>query len=137
MKAKEVVKSLFAGVLLFVGIVIVLGIISNKVNKDDGDSISYEQYNDNSLSHQILAKKYFADDVIKYNLKDEKSYDEISYTSEYNYSKECYEVSITYRAKNSFGGYVRSIMGGDVIFTNSGEVKFDNITKDGQPVKQK
>lgn len=88
------------GCLLYtvIGVIILAIIISIGGGKDSAS----ENYNDNSTTHQILAKNYFKD-YLKDNLKNAKSYEEVNYTSSYNYSKGCYEVTLKYRATNSFG----------------------------------
>jgi hypothetical protein len=82
-----------------------------------GSSSSTENYNDNSTTHQILAKNYFKD-YLKDNLKNAKSYEEVNYTSSYNSSKGCYEVTLKYRATNSFGAMVVEQASGDVYFSD-------------------
>lgn len=66
----------------------------------------------------ILAKNYFKD-YLKDNLKNAKSYEEVNYTSSYNYSKGCYEVTLKYRATNSFGALVLEQASGDVYFSDN------------------
>ena len=73
-------------------IVIVFGVLMAIWAIGGGSSSSTENYNDNSTTHQILAKNYFKD-YLKDNLKNAKSYEEVNYTSSYNSSKGCYEVS--------------------------------------------
>lgn len=92
--------------------VIILAII---ISIGDGKDSASENYNDNSTTHQILAKNYFKD-YLKDNLKNAKSYEEVNYTSSYNYSKGCYEVTLKYRATNSFGALVLEQASGDVYF---------------------
>lgn len=82
-----------------------------------GSGSSPENYNDNSTTHQILAKNYFVD-YLKDNLKNAKSYEEVDYTSFFNSSKGCYEVKLKYRATNSFGAMVIEEASGDVYFTD-------------------
>lgn len=101
------------GCLLYtvIGVIILAIIISIGGGKDSAS----ENYNDNSTTHQILAKNYFKD-YLKDNLKNAKSYEEVNYTSSYNYSKGCYEVTLKYRATNSFGALVLEQASGDVYF---------------------
>lgn len=89
---------------------------------------SYENFNDNSSYHQILAKNYFKDHLKEKYLKDPKSYDEINYSSVYNSARECYVVDLKFRAKNSFGGMVIERYMCDVKFEGT-NVYFKNITK--------
>ncbi len=84
-----------------------------------------EDYNDNSTTHQILAKNYLKD-YIKDNLKDADSYEEVSYSSRYNSSRGCYEVQLKYRAKNSFGALVLEQVSGDVYFKDD-DVSIGNV----------
>ena len=97
--------------ITFIGLLVILAI----AHFSGGSSASPENYNDNSTTHQILAKNYFKD-YIKDNLKNAKSYEEVGYTSDYNYSKGCYEVTLRYRATNSFGAMVLEKASGDVYF---------------------
>ena len=90
-----------------------------------GSNSSSENYNDNSTTHQILAKNYFKD-YLKDNLKNAKSYEEVSYNSFYNSSKGCYEVTLKYRATNSFGALVLEQASGDVYFSD-GSVSIRNV----------
>lgn len=85
-----------------------------------GTTSSVENYNDNSSFHQILAKNHLVNRLKEF-LKDPSSYQEIDYTSEYNYSRECYEVTIKFRAKNSFGAYEIETYKGDVVFSKDGK----------------
>lgn len=87
-----------------------------------------ENYNDNSMTHQILAKNYFKDYMKDNRLKDPGSYEEISYTSSYNGYRQCYVVDLKFRARNSFGGMAVERWMADVKFKD-GKVSFDNITK--------
>jgi len=84
---------------------------------NDSSSDKHENYNDGSSFHQILAKNYFKD-YIKDNLKDAKSYEEVDYSSRYNPTRECYEVTLKYRANNSFGAKVLEVATGDVFFVD-------------------
>lgn len=93
---------------------IVLAIV---ISLGGGNNSAPENYNDNSTTHQILAKNYFKD-YLKDNLKNAKSYEEVNYTSNYNSSKGCYEVTLKYRATNSFGALVLEQASGDVYFTD-------------------
>lgn len=102
-------------------VAVILGIIYSSVGGDH----SIKNYNDNSTTHQILAKDYLKD-YLKNNLKDAKSYEEVSYTSNYNSSKECYEVTLKYRATNSFGAKVLEQVSGDVYFTDN-QVSIRNV----------
>ena len=97
---------------------IVLGILFVIWAIGGGSSSSSENYNDNSTVHQILAKNYFKD-YLKENLKNAKSYEEVDYTSFFNSSKGCYEVTLKYRATNSFGAMVLEQASGDVYFTDN------------------
>lgn len=97
-----------------IGVIILAIIISIGGGKDSAS----ENYNDNSTTHQILAKNYFKD-YLKDNLKNAKSYEEVNYTSSYNYSKGCYEVTLKYRATNSFGALVLEQASGDVYFSDN------------------
>ena len=56
---------------------------------------------------------------LKNNLKNAKTYEEVSYTSNYNSSKGCYEVTLRYRATNSFGALVLEQASGDVYFIDN------------------
>lgn len=90
-------------------------------------SSSVENFSDDSSYHRILAKNYFKD-YIKKNLKDPSSYEEISYTSNYNSYRNCYVVDLKFRAKNSFGGYAVERYIGDVTLKD-GSVSFSNVSK--------
>lgn len=68
-----------------------------------------------------MAKNYFRD-YLKRNLKDANSYEEVYYKSSYDHAKECYEVTLNYRATNSFGAKVLEQASGDVYF------KDDNVS---------
>lgn len=107
--------------ITFIGLLAILAI----AHFTGGSGSSPENYNDNSTTHQILAKNYFKD-YLKDNLKNAKSYEEVSYASDYNYSKGCYEVSIKYRATNSFGAMVLEQASGDVYFSG-GNVSIRNV----------
>ena len=109
--------------ITFIGLLVILAI--SHFSGGGGSSSSPENYNDNSTTHQILAKNYFKD-YLKDNLKNAKSYEEVSYTSDYNYSKGCYEVTIKYRATNSFGAMVLEQASGDVYFSG-GNVSIRNV----------
>ena len=85
--------------------IIIVAVILGIIYYSGGSDHSIQNYNDNSTTHQILAKNYLKDHL-KNNLKDAKSYEEVSYTSNYNSSKGCYEVTLKYRATNSFGAKV-------------------------------
>lgn len=98
---------------LFIIAAVILGII---YALGGSDSTPYN-YNDNSTTNQIVAKNYFKD-YLKDNLKNAKSYEEVSYTSNYNPSRGCYEVTLKYRATNSFGAMVLEQASGDVFFTD-------------------
>lgn len=98
--------------ITFIGLLAILAI----AHFTGGSGSSPENYNDNSTTHQILAKNYFQE-YIKKNLKNAKSYEEVGYTSDYNYSRECYEVTIRYRATNSFGAMVLEKASADVYFS--------------------
>lgn len=104
------------GCLLYtvIGVVILAIIISIGGGKDSAS----DNYNDNSTTHQILAKNYFKD-YLKGNLKNAKSYEEVNYTSSYNHSKGCYEVTLKYRATNSLGALVLEQASGDVYFSDN------------------
>lgn len=106
------------GCLLTVAIVAVIIAIISAIGGGNNDSSSTENYNDNSSYHQILAKNYFKD-YLKENLKDAKSYEEVNYSSSYNNSKGCYDVTIKYRAKNSFGALVLEQASGEVYFSGN------------------
>lgn len=92
-------------------------VIAIAISLGGGNNSAPENYNDNSTTHQILAKNYFKD-YLKDNLKNAKSYEEVNYTSNYNSSKGCYEVTLKYRATNSFGALVLEQASGDVYFTD-------------------
>lgn len=66
--------------------------------------------------HSSNTSKNYFKDYLKDNLKKAKSYEEVNYTSSYNYSKGCYEVTLKYRATNSFGALVLEQASGDVYF---------------------
>ena len=100
------------GILILLAIFLVIRAVGG------GSSSSTENYNDNSTTHQILAKNYFKD-YLKDNLKNAKSYEEVSYNSFYNSSKGCYEVTLKYRAANSFGALVLEQASGDVYFSDN------------------
>lgn len=107
--------------ITFIGLLILLAI----GHFSSGSSSSYEDYNDNSTIHQILAKNYFVD-YLKDNLKNAKSYEEVDYSSYFNSSKDCYEVKLKYRATNSFGAMVIEQASGDVYFVD-GKVSIRNV----------
>ena len=86
---------------------------------------SSENYNDNSTTHQLLAKNYFVD-YLKDNLKNAKSYEEVDYSSFFNSSKGGYEVKVKYRATNSFGAMVLEQASGDVYFKD-GNMSIRNV----------
>lgn len=102
---------------LLAAIITVLAIIIIASLGGGNDSTPHN-YNDNSTTNQILAKNYFKD-YLKDNLKNAKSYEEVSYSSDYNYTKGCYEVTIKYRATNSFGAMVLEQASGDVYFSDN------------------
>ena len=104
------------GCLCFVFCVIVT-IVFILIIPMGGNVSTSNDYNDNSTTHQILAKNYFKD-YLKDNLKDAKSYEEVYYTSDYNSHKGCYEVTLKYRATNSFGAKVLGVASADVYFSN-------------------
>lgn len=108
---KENKHGCFGIIVLVFGILLAIWAICGK------SSSSSENYNDNSTTHQILAKNYFKD-YLKDNLKNAKSYEEVNYTSSYNSSKDCYEVTLKYRATNSFGAKVLEQASGDVYFSD-------------------
>ncbi len=110
------------GCLLFIAIIIIVIAIVSVIGGNDSTP---RNYNDNSIENQILAKNYFKD-YLKDNLKNAKSYEEVCYTSNYNYSKECYEVTLKYRASNSFGALVLSQASGDVYFKDD-KVSIRNV----------
>ena len=110
--------------IVIFGIAIIIGVVLALPGKESAP----ENYNDNSTTHQILAKNYFKD-YLKDNLKDAKSYEEVSYFSEYNPSKGCYEVTLKYRANNSFGAKVLEQAYGDVYFDND-RVSIRNVRTD-------
>ena len=122
MKAEYTIKKKKGGCLWYIliplGVFIALWTIADK-------GATNENYNDNSTTHQILAKNYLKD-YIKENLKDVDSYEEVSYSSHYNSSKGCYEVEIKYRAKNSFGALVLDEVSGDVYFKDD-KVSIGNV----------
>ena len=100
---------------VFVIVAVIIGIIAAISGNDDSTP---RNYNDNSTTNQILAKNYFKD-YLKDHLKNAKSYEEVSYTSNYNSSKGCYEVTLKYRATNSFGAMVLEQASGDVYFSDN------------------
>ena len=100
--------------LLVITIIVVLIIATISGNNDS----STHNYNDGSTQNELLAKNYFKD-YLKDNLKNAKSYEEVSYTSNYNSSKGCYEVTLKYRATNSFGAMVLERASGDVYFSDN------------------
>lgn len=105
--------------------IIIVAVILGIIYSSGGSNHSIKNYNDNSTTHQILAKNHLKD-YLKNNLKDAKSYEEVSYTSNYNSSKECYEVTLKYRATNSFGAKVLEQVSGDVYFTDN-QVSIRNV----------
>ena len=107
--------------ITFIGLLILLAI----GHFSGGSGSSTQDYNDNSTTHQILAKNYFVD-YLKDNLKNAKSYEEVNYTSSFNSSKGCYEVKLKYRATNSFGAMVIEQASGDVYFVD-GKVSIRNV----------
>lgn len=107
--------------LIIFGIAIVIGVVLALPGKESAP----ENYNDNSISHQILAKNYFKD-YLKDNMKDAKSYEEVDYTSFYNDIKGCYEVTLKYRGTNSFGAKVLEQASGDVYFDGT-KVSIRNV----------
>lgn len=106
---------------LFIIAAVILGIIYTLGGSDP----TPQNFNDNSTTNQILAKNYFKD-YLKDHLKNAKSYEEVSYTSNYNPSKGCYEVILKYRATNSFGAVVLEQASGDVYFTDN-QVSIRNV----------
>lgn len=108
-------------------ILIGLWLIGKCEGNDEVETTSTENYNDNSTVHRIFAKNCFVDYYLKKNLKDAKSYEEVSYTSDYSYTKGCYEVTIKYRAKNSFGALVLETISGDVYFEDD-NVSIRNVS---------
>ena len=106
-------------------IVIIVAVILGIIYALGGSESTPQNYNDNSTTNQILAKNYFKG-YLKDNLKDAKSYEEVSYTSNYNSSKGCYEVTLKYRATNSFGAKVLEQASGDVYFTDN-QVSIRNV----------
>ena len=100
------------GLLIIAALILVL--ISIIGGNDDSSS---SNHNGVSVNREILAKNCFAD-YIKGNMKDPKSFKEVSYTSDYNSSKGCYEVTLNYRGKNSFGALVLEQASGDVYITD-------------------
>jgi len=114
----------FRNILLFI-LILLFGLWV--IGRCEGSNSSTpENYNDNSTVHQIFAKNCLVDYYLKKNLKDAKSYEEVSYTSSYSYSKECYEVTVKYRAKNSFGALVLEKISADVYFDGE-NVSFKNV----------
>jgi len=87
-----------------------------------------ENYNDNSQFHQILAKNWYVDNYIKPRMHDPKSYKEEKYDVKYDYSKEEYIVTISFRGKNAFGTTVLSTSKGSVKFTNDGHVQCKSLS---------
>ncbi len=108
--------------------IIIVAVILGIIYYSGGSDHSINNYNDNSTTHQILAKNYLKD-YLKNNLKDAKSYEEVSYTSNYNSLKGCYEVTLKYRATNSFGAKVHEQVSGDVYFTDN-QVSIRNVQTD-------
>ncbi len=106
-------------------IIIIVAVILGIICALGGSEPTLQNYNDNSTTNQILAKNYFKD-YLKDNLKDAKSYEEINYTSNYNSSKRCYEVTLKYRATNSLGAKVLEQASGDVYFTDN-QVSIRNV----------
>lgn len=109
---------------------IFMGTVVTKCNKDSSERSHVENYNDNSLNHQILAKNYLKDYIKKNYIKDPDSFEEVSYSSIYNYERNCYVVDLKYRAKNSLGGYVLERIMADVTFSSDGKtVSYGNIER--------
>lgn len=106
-------------------IIIIVAAILGIIYALGGSEPTLQNYNDNSTTNQILAKNYFKD-YLKDILKDAKSYEEVNYTSNYNSSKRCYEVTLKYRATNSFGAKVLEQASGDVYFTDN-QVSIRNV----------
>lgn len=114
--SKEKKTSTLKTVILIVLAVLLVGFCSRDCDSSSS-STTTENYNDNSTTHQILAKNYLKD-YLKDNLKDAKSYEEVSYNSFYNSTKGCYDVTLKYRAKNSFGAVVLEQVSGEVYFSD-------------------
>ncbi len=113
--------SIIALVIVFVGTSILFELDNDKQEN------KIENYNDNSRYHQILAKNYF-EGYIKENLKDPDSFERVSWSSEYNRLNKCYEVSITFRANNSFGAKIVETWKSDVEMDDK-SARFLNIRK--------
>lgn len=119
-KSNKKVSTFWLVAIIFAIIVIISNI--------GGGSSTQHNYNDNSTTNRLLAKNYFKD-YIKDNLKNAKSYEEVSYTSSFNSSKGCYEVTLKYRATNSFGAYVLESASGDVYFID-GVASIKNVHRE-------
>jgi len=108
MKNRKWIAYLFFTAIIFFIISIVAAILSPKseanIQKEKSDSTA-------KAKEELLFKMYFfSEKIIKGNLKDPDSYQEIEHKS--NFTKQSKEektyiqVKIKYRAKNSFGGMV-------------------------------
>ena len=117
-------KAVGIGIVCFISILFLGSLCSDGSSNSNH---SNENYYDNSRYHQILAKNHFVN-YMKKNMKDPSSFVEIAYNSNYNYNKECYVVDLTFRAKNSFGGYTVEHWSSDVKFDGT-YVRFENIKK--------
>lgn len=109
--------------IVIVAIVVILVALGGK-----DSSSKRENYNDNTTTHQILAKNYLKD-YLKDSLHDAKSYEEVSYSSDFNSQRGCYEVTLKYRAKNLLGAYVLEQISGDVYFVDN-TVSVRNVRKE-------
>jgi hypothetical protein len=108
MKNRKWIAYLFFTAIIFFIISIVAAILSPKseanIQKEKSDSTA-------KAKEELLFKMYFfSEKIIKGNLKDPDSYQEIEHKS--NFTKQSKEdktyiqVKIKYRARNSFGGMV-------------------------------
>lgn len=115
------------------GVLLVLFLIltfagGNSGSSSSSNSTKMENYNDNSQYHQILAKNWYVDHYLKPRMNDPKSYKEEKYDVKYDYAKEEYIVTISFRGKNAFGATVLSTSKGSVKFTDDGRVQCRSLS---------
>lgn len=121
----------FLGCLgIALAIMVALFLIFSLVGGNSGNSTTVkENYNDNSQTHQILAKNLFVDNYLKPQMNDPKSYKEEKYDVTYDYSKGEYIVTISFRGKNAFGATVLNTIRGSVKFTEDGRVQCRSLSE--------
>lgn len=86
------------------------------------DSLEFERERASQLRTKLVRAEIHSEDLLKQSLKDPKSYEKIDIES--GYSKDSsIVVNITYRATNSFGGYIQD----KKQFVYSKDGKIENI----------